>query len=292
MSLPTGQFPSPRQEPLLRFLLSRRSAYVSGQPIRVHDRLKASPPFPVTRVLEQKVALVTGSSRGIGAATARALAREGARVIVMDRPSEDGPASILTGKIGGVLHLGDITDPEATESLLKLLDEKFDGHIDIIVHNAGVTRDKTLGNMKAELWEQTLGVNLLALIGLTGALEPKLRPGGRIICLSSIAGISGNMGQTNYSASKAGVIGYIEALAPKLARRGIAINAVAPGFIETKMTAAIPLATREVARRLCNLQQGGLPEDVAEVVTFLASPGSAGMTGEVLRICGGNFVGA
>ena len=113
-----------------------------------------------------------------------------------------------------------------------------------------------------------------------------------MVCLASIAGIAGNTGQTNYAASKAGVIGYVQAVAPTLAARGVAVNAVAPGFIETDMTARIPAATREVARRLCNLSQGGLPVDVAETVTFLASPGAAGLSGQVVRICGGNFIGA
>jgi len=113
-----------------------------------------------------------------------------------------------------------------------------------------------------------------------------------VICLASVAGIAGNMGQTNYAASKAGVIGYVRALAPTLSGKNITVNAIAPGFIETRMTAAIPFATREVARRLCNLAQGGLPADIAELVTFLASPGAAGITGEVIRICGGNYVGA
>ena len=161
-----------------------------------------------------------------------------------------------------------------------------------MVHNAGVTRDKTLAKMRPEQWDLTLAVNLDAVLKITSALDPLIQDHGRLVLLSSIAGIAGNVGQTNYSASKAGVIGAVEALAPRLAERGIAVNAIAPGFIETRLTDAIPVATREIARRLCNLGQGGLPSDIAETATFLASPGAAGLTGQIVRVCGGNFVGA
>ena len=281
-----------RIEPVLRFLLSERSAYVSGQPVHISATVKTDGrKSPYQRPLEGKVTLVTGSARGIGAATARALAREGANVIVMDRASEEEAAAKVVEEISGTWLACDITDREAGNVISMLIEERFQG-LDIIVHNAGVTRDKMLANMKPERWDQAINVNLTCLIAVNETLKPLLRDGGRIVCLASIAGIAGNPGQTNYAASKAGVIGYVQALAPTLAGRGIAVNAVAPGFIETKMTAAIPFATRQVARRLCNLSQGGLPQDVAEVITFLSSPGAAGMTGEVLRICGGSFVGA
>jgi len=161
-----------------------------------------------------------------------------------------------------------------------------------VVHNAGITRDKTLGNMSADQWDMVLAVNLIALIRTNEALIEHVRDGGRIIAMSSVGGIAGNAGQTNYGCTKAGVIGYVQGLAPRAAQRGITVNAVAPGFIETQMTAAMPMVTREVARRLCSLSQGGLPEDIAEAIVFLASPDAAGLTGEVLRVCGGNFVGA
>jgi 3-oxoacyl-[acyl-carrier protein] reductase len=185
----------------------------------------------------------------------------------------------------------DVTADDAGDRLCELISEKFGG-IDIIVHNAGVTRDKTLKNMDEARWDLTLGVNLQAVIQLTEALDDLLRPDARIICLSSVAGIAGNFGQTNYAASKAGIIGYTEALAADLAPRGIAVNAIAPGFIETRLTAAIPAATREVARRLCNLSQGGQPIDIAEAVTFLSSPGAAAMSGRMIRVCGGALIGA
>ena len=281
-----------RVAPVLRFLLSKRSAYISGQPLRVSADV--TPPaggWRWTRPLEGKVALVTGAARGIGAATAQTLAREGAHVIVLDRPDDSDPASKVADRIGGTVIGCDVTAEDAGERLREMITEKFGG-IDIIVHNAGVTRDKTLKNMDPARWDLTLDVNLRAVIQLTDALDELLRPDARIICLSSVAGIAGNFGQTNYAASKSGIIGYTQALAADLAPRGIAVNAIAPGFIETRLTAAIPAATREVARRLCNLSQGGQPIDIAETVTFLSSPGAAAMSGRLIRVCGGALIGA
>ena len=280
-----------RLEPVLRFFLSKRSAYVSGQAVRVTNAVDLSGNVPLIRPLEGKVALVTGAARGIGKATARALAREGAHVIVLDRPDDRELAARTADEVGGTMLLCDVTDPDAPAKIAGLVEEKFGG-IDIIVHNAGVTRDKTLKNMDEGRWNLTLNVNLAAVSRITEALDPWLRRDGRIICLSSIAGIAGNFGQTNYAASKAGIIGYTEWLGQAMASRGIGVNAIAPGFIETRLTHAIPVATREVARRLSNLSQGGLPEDIAEVVTFLSTPGSAGLSGQIVRVCGGAFVGA
>lgn len=280
-----------RLEPVLRWLVSVHSAYVSGQCLRISCQAGGDATGFRSRSLDGKVALVTGAARGIGAATARALAREGAHVVVMDRPNEAEAVEKVAANLEGTSLLRDITDCDAADTIAEFLGERFDG-VDIIVHNAGITRDKTLANMDQQRWDQVLGVNLVAVVNVNEALEPLLRENGRIVCLSSVSGIAGNVGQTNYSASKAGVIGFVRALAPTLADRGITTNAIAPGFIETAMTAAIPLATRQVARRLCNLSQGGQPEDVAEAVAFLASPGAVGMTGQVLRVCGGSFIGA
>lgn len=280
-----------RLEAVLRFLLSYRSAYISGQTVRVSAVVAGTPKFPLEQALAGKVALVTGAARGIGEATARALAREGATVVVMDRPEELAAAQSVAGAIGGSALACDITDADAAGKILTHVAAEHGG-LDIVVHNAGVTRDKTLANMDEARWNLVLDINLKALVRVNEGLADGVREGGRIICLSSIGGIAGNVGQTNYAATKAGVIGYIEGAAPRFSPRGITVNAVAPGFIETRMTAAIPLATREVARRLSNLSQGGLPEDIAEAITFLASPGASGITGETLRVCGGNFIGA
>ena len=262
-----------RVEPVLRFLLSKRSAYISGQPIHVSARIAGAAAPCRVQALKGKVALVTGAARGIGEATARALAREGAAVIVMDRPAEIEAAKKVAAAIGGTALAADITDPKAALAVLDHV-KQHHGGLDIVVHNAGITRDKTIANMSPDKWDMVLSVNLIALIRANEELLGSLRDGGRIIALSSVGGIAGNPGQTNYAATKAGVIGYVQALAPRLADRGITVNAVAPGFIETQMTAAMPMGTREVARRLCMLTQGGLPEDIAEAITFLAGPES------------------
>lgn len=279
-----------RVEGVLRFLLSDASAYISGQPLHVSSAASFQA-AAFEQALAGKVALVTGAARGIGEATAHALAREGATLIVMDRPADLEAAQAVATAIGGSALGCDITDEDASARICAHA-EHHHGGLDIVVHNAGITRDKMLANMDEARWRQVLDVNLLALIRTNEELVDALRDGGRVICLSSIGGIAGNVGQTNYGATKAGVIGYVQGLAPRVAARGITVNAVAPGFIETRLTAAIPLATREVARRLCNLSQGGLPQDIAEAITFLASPDACGMSGEVLRVCGGNFIGA
>lgn len=281
-----------RVEPVLRFLLSPRSAFISGQPIHVDTRVAWPETLPVVRLLEGKVALVTGAARGIGAATCELLAAEGAHVVCLDRPQDDALCSQVARKVGGSVLLADVSDPGAPAAIAEALQQQHGG-VDIVVHNAGITRDKTIARMKPELWDQTLDVNLAAVARITDALvQGPLRDGGRIVLLSSIAGIAGNMGQTNYAASKAGIVGYTIKLAEVLAARGITVNAIAPGFIETRLTAAIPVVIREAARRLSNLGQGGLPQDVGEAITFLSTPGAAGITGRVLRVCGGALVGA
>ena len=280
-----------RLVPALQFFLSYRAAYISGQPLRISNAVKWPESVPLMRPLEGKIALITGSARGIGAATAEVMSREGAHVIIMDLPSDEEKAKALAEKLGGTALACDITSPEAADTIKQCVESQFDG-LDIVVHNAGVTRDKTLGKMDEDRWDMVLNINLMSLIRVDQELRPLLKENGRIVCLSSIAGIGGNVGQSNYASSKAGVIGYVQSSAPEVMDRGITVNAMAPGFIETRLTAAIPPVTRFMARRLSNLSQGGIPEDVAETATFLVSPGAAGITGQVLRVCGGNFVGA
>jgi len=277
---------------VVRFFLSSASAFVTGQPVRVTKAAKGAAGDAYVRPLNGKVVMVTGAARGIGEATAEILAAEGAHVVVLDRPADDGPASEVARRIGGSLLLADVSDPEAPKKIASFLKEKFGG-VDVVIHNAGITRDKMLANMKPEVWDMTIDINLSAVARINEALlNGVLRDGGRIICLSSIAGIAGNNGQTNYSASKGGIVGYVKSLATKVADRGITVNAIAPGFIETRMTAAIPVAIREVARRLSSLAQGGQPTDVGQALTFLSTPGAQGVTGQVLRVCGGAFIGA
>jgi len=282
-----------RLDPVLRFLLSPRSAYISCQPFHVSKRAKAAEGAPETHVLGGKVALVTGAARGIGEATAELLASEGAHVVCLDRPADDGPCSRVAQRIGGSTLLVDITDVDAPERIAGELKERFGG-VDVVVHNAGVTRDKTLARMSPDQWDMAVDINLGAVIRITDRLlsDGVLRAGGRVICLSSVSGIAGNRGQTNYSAGKAGIVGFVEALAPKVAKKGITVNAIAPGFIETRLTDAMPVAIREVARRMAAVGQGGKPEDVGQTITFLATPGAVGLTGETIRVCGGALVGA
>jgi 3-oxoacyl-[acyl-carrier protein] reductase len=285
-----GQDAESRLAPVLRFALSAKSAFITAQPIAITARARALPEPPLVRPLEKKIALVTGAARGIGEATARALAKEGAHVVCLDRPADSGPTSQLARGIGGTAVAVDLAArdaPQAIDSALRSL-----GGVDVVVHNAGVTRDKTLARMSPELWNQVLDVNLGAVIAITAAVESLIRDNGRIVCLSSVSGLAGNVGQSAYAASKAGIVGFVAAMANRVAGRGITVNAVAPGFIETRMTAAMPVAIREVARRLSALGQGGRPEDVAQAITFLASPGAQGITGRTLRVCGGAFVGA
>jgi 3-oxoacyl-[acyl-carrier protein] reductase len=277
-----------RVEATLRFFMSARSAFVTGQRVRVRALVPAGPPRQV-RPLDGQTVLVTGAARGIGAATARALAREGARVLVLDRPEDDAPASKVAHELRAGLILADLAHPDAPADVARAVASH--GGVDAIIHNAGVTRDRTLANMDEARWDTVLRVNLGVVVELTSALSPHLRDGGRIVCLASIAGLAGNVGQTNYAASKAGILAYVPALAAELAPRGIGVSGVAPGFIETRLTAAIPLATREAGRRLAALGQGGQPEDVAEVIVYLASPAGGASSGEVLRVCGGAFLG-
>ena len=276
----------------LRFLLSERSAYVTGQTLTVSARAKASDGTGWVRALDQKVALVTGAARGIGAATARILANEGATVVCLDRPADDGPTSKLAREIGGDPLLVDVTDEDAHVRIAEALMARHGG-VDIVVHNAGITRDKTLARMKESWWDQAIAVNLTAVDCITDHLitSGTLRDGANVVCLSSIAGIAGNLGQTNYAASKAGIIGLVEHLAGQVAQRGITVNAIAPGFIETRLTEAMPFALREVARRMNSLGQGGRPVDVGQAIMFLSHPDSQGITGQCLRVCGGSLVG-
>jgi 3-oxoacyl-[acyl-carrier protein] reductase len=277
----------------LRFVLSSASAFVSAQPFHITARSAWNGDDPWELPLANKVALVTGAARGIGEATARALAEAGAHVVGLDRPEDDEPLSLVMRDIQGSALLCDVSDSNAPGYIATSLKSEHGG-VDVIVHNAGVTRDRTLGRMPESAWDQVFGINLEAVLQITSTLidQHALHDQGRIVSLSSIAGIAGNVGQTNYAASKAGVIGFTRSLAQRVAPRGITVNAVAPGFIETRMTRAVPVMVREAGRRLSALGQGGLPEDVARAVAFFAEPGAAGITGQVLRVCGGALLGA
>ncbi|MEV7384809.1 MULTISPECIES: 3-oxoacyl-ACP reductase [unclassified Streptomyces] len=277
-------------ESTLRFLLSPRSAYVSGQVVEVGAG-GFTVPDDRERPLAGRTALVTGAARGIGAAVAETLARDGARVVVLDVPAAEAEARALAERLGGSAVALDITEADAGARIADALPEG----LDVLVHNAGITRDRRLVNMPAERWSSVLEVNLGSVLRTTDALLERgaLKAGGRIVGTASIAGIAGNAGQTNYGASKAGVVGLVRCLAPRAASEfGVTVNAVAPGFIETRMTAGIPLFIREAGRRMNSLAQGGVPGDVAETVGWLAEPGSGAVNGQVVRVCGQSLLGA
>ncbi len=280
-------------ESTLRFILSAKSAYVDGQVFYV-GAADSHRPADWNKPLAGMVGIVTGAARGIGATIAEVFARDGASVVAVDVEQAAEALDRTAARVGGTALALDVTAPDAVERITAHLRTHHSGRADILVNNAGITRDKLLANMDDARWDGVIAVNLVAPLCLTEGLvgNGSIGEGGRVIGLSSMAGIAGNRGQTNYATTKAGMIGLTQALAPPLARKGITINAVAPGFIETAMTAAIPLATREVGRRLNSLYQGGEPVDVAETIAYFASPASNAVTGNVIRVCGQAMLGA
>jgi 3-oxoacyl-[acyl-carrier protein] reductase len=274
----------------LRFLLSPRSAYVSGQVIRIGEPVAQAQAPDWNKPLQGKKALVTGASRGIGEAIAETLRRDGAQLVLLDVPALSEDLKKVASRLGGEAIELDITDEDAPK---KIADALSDG-VDVVVHNAGVTRDRTIAKMPEDRWTGLMEINLSSEERINDELLSRglLRENGRIVCVSSMSGIAGNSGQTNYATSKAGVIGMVQALAPVLAERKATINAVAPGFIETQMTAKMPIAIREAGRRMNSMSQGGKPIDVAETIAWFAAPASAGVNGNVVRVCGQSLLGA
>lgn len=275
----------------LRFLLSGRSAYVDGQFIEVSSADGTLPENP-EKPLEGKVAAVTGAARGIGAAIAKVLARDGARVIAIDMPGASESLTTVANEIKGTALQLDVTAADAGERIIEHA-RQLHGGLDIVIHNAGITRDKLLANMDESRWNSVMAVNLESQLRMNKQFQEAGLDGLRVVTLASTSGIAGNRGQTNYAASKAGVIAMVAAEAERFAAHGGSINAVAPGFIETDMTAKIPLGPRVVGRLVMpSLQQGGLPVDVAEAISFLASDGAGGVNGQTLRVCGQSLIGA
>lgn len=283
---------SPSALAALRFFLSGRSAFVDGQFLTV-STADGQLPSDFDKPLAGKVAVVTGAARGIGAAIARTLHRDGATLVLVDIPAAGDHLAAVANEVHGTAVQLDISHEDAGQRIIDHAAQRH-GRLDIVVHNAGITRDKLLANMDHSRWNSVLNVNISAQLRINDALlaSEHFRDSPRIVSVASTSGIAGNRGQTNYAASKAGVMGMVRATASLLATRGGTINAVAPGFIETEMTARIPFAVREVGRRLNSLQQGGQPTDVAEAIAFLASDGAGGINGAVLRVCGQNLVGA
>jgi 3-oxoacyl-[acyl-carrier protein] reductase len=281
-------------ESTLSFFLSPKSAYVSGQVARLGatGTTEAEPVIDPARPLTGKVAIVTGASRGIGEQIARVLHRDGATVLGIDVPQAASELQSLMKELDGDHLTLDITGKDAPQRIAQHVKDKFGG-VHAVVHNAGITRDKKLANMADDRWSSVIAVNLTAPERITRELldQGLIQDNGRIVGVSSIAGIAGNVGQTNYAASKAGVIGLVDSFAGEL-KDGITINAVAPGFIITQMTAAVPFATREVGQRMNAMSQGGLPVDVAEAIAWYLSPGSTAVNGNVVRVCGQMMLGA
>ncbi len=281
----------------VRFLLSGRAAYVDGQVVRVGATggRPVDEPADWAVPLAGKVAVVTGAARGIGAAVADVLARDGATVVCADLPAAGESLARVANRVGGTALQLDVTAADAGGRIVEHARTRH-GRLDVVVHNAGITRDRLLANTDADRWHAVLDLNLMSVLRMNEAIlaEGGIGDGGHVVCVSSLAGIAGNRGQSSYAASKAGIIGLVGSLAgsPDLRRRRITVNAVAPGFIETEMTARIPLATREVGRRLSSLAQGGLPVDVAETIAWLAQDANAGVTGNVVRVCGQSLLGA
>ncbi|MCW4464924.1 3-oxoacyl-ACP reductase [Glutamicibacter sp. MNS18] len=273
------------------FFLSGRSAYVDGQFLQVSGNA-GELPESFDAPLAGKVVAVTGAARGIGAAIAATLYRDGATVIVVDMPGASDALSKVANRVSGTALQLDVTAADAGTRIIEHARARH-GQLDLVIHNAGITRDKLLANMDAGRWDSVIAVNIASQLRMNEQLLAADLPGLRVVSLASTSGIAGNRGQSNYAASKGGVIGMVRASAEDFAANGGTINAVAPGFIETEMTAKIPLGTRTVARMvLPSLMQGGLPLDVAEAIGFLAWDASQGINGQTLRVCGQSLVGA
>ncbi len=242
---------------------------------------------------ERKKALVTGASRGIGRAICEKLASEGTDIVFSYRSGEEAAAETirLCSKYGVEVHgiKADVSSQEECESLIKEAVDLLGGRIDILVNNAGITKDNLIGRMKDEDFDAVIDVNLKGTFYMMrGVSRYMLRQrAGRIINISSVVGVMGNAGQVNYSASKAGVIGMTKSLARELASRQITVNAVAPGMIETDMTAEMPDSAKEKVIESIPFKQMGRPEDIAEAVAFLAGDGGRYITGQVLCVDGG-----
>jgi 3-oxoacyl-[acyl-carrier protein] reductase len=239
--------------------------------------------------LEGQVALVTGAARGIGRAIAHRLAAGGATVVCADVMECDETVAELGGTAEGLIL--DVTDPAAAAAAVEQVQDRH-GRLDVLVNNAGITRDQLLLRMKAEDWRRVLAINL---DGAFNCSQPAARVmmrqrSGRIVNIASVVGLMGNAGQTNYAASKAGLIGFTKSLARELGARGITVNAVAPGYIQTPMTDALSDQQREALIKSLAIRRLGEPEDVAAAVAFLAGPGASYITGVVLNVSGGLYI--
>jgi len=241
-------------------------------------------------MLKNKIALVTGASKGIGKAIAVEFARNSADIIINYNSDKSGAmqAESEIKKFGkrALVAKADVSKYSEVTSMIESIKKEF-GRIDILVNNAGITMDRTLKNMTEEEWNKVINVNLNSLYNVTKQAIPLIPENGRIINISSIAGITGNFGQANYSASKAGIIGFTKSLAKELGRHKITVNAIAPGFIESEMTEKIPFIRKKIIMSIIPLGRAGTNDEVANCAVFLASEKSAYITGEVINVNGG-----
>ena len=242
--------------------------------------------------LQGEVVLVTGASRGIGAAIADTLAAQGAKVIGT-ATTESGAAAIgeRMAALGGVGKVLNVTDGFAVDALIDSITTEF-GTISILVNNAGITRDQLLMRMKDDDWSAILDTNLSSVFRTSKAVMRSMMKArkGRIINIASVIGVTGNAGQSNYAAAKAGIIGFSKSLAREVGSRGITVNVIAPGFIETDMTQSLPEAQKEIMMGQIALGRFGAPQDIADAVAFLASPAAAYITGQTLHVNGGMYM--
>jgi 3-oxoacyl-[acyl-carrier protein] reductase len=285
----------------LSFFLSAKSTFVSGQVLTLGDNKETQQAVePSMEAIAEKksaqkppkIAVVTGAAQGIGAAIASQLFTEGYYVIGVDIEPMKALLTATMAKLNGDALVLDVSDENAGKQLAQHV-SAYNG-IDLLVHNAGITRDKTIAKMPEHWWQQTISINLLAVMQINQQLldNNSINKAGRIVCLSSMNGIAGQGGQTNYACSKAGIIGYVESMRADLLKQHITINCVAPGFIETEMTQKMPFFTREIGRRINALGQAGLPDDVAQVIAFFGEQSSYAVSGQTIRVCGLNMIGA
>lgn len=280
------------------FLLGPRAAFLTGLDLTLtaqRPTVAAGGPSWNPKQLQGKVALVTGAARGIGAAVALRLAQAGAEVWVNDvaQAEEAGSATVARLREGGAeAHFvaADCADPRGAAAIAQALQRG--GRLDVVVHNAGITRDRTLKKLDLASWRKVLAVDLGSMIEVQRAIQPLMIPGSSAVLLSSVMGIAGNFGQTNYTAAKAAVIELARIWSEEWQDSGMRANAIAPGFILTEMTAHLPLLNKEMAKQLSSLLQPGLPLDVAELALFLGSAESRALSGQVLRCDGGMAFGA
>ncbi len=243
------------------------------------------------KLLEGKTAIVTGGSRGIGKSIALTLAKEGANVAITDLFYDDNAKEVekAINELGvkGKAYASDASNFDDTEQIVKEIAKEF-GRIDVLVNNAGITKDGALKRMTEDQWDAVINVNLKSVFNFTKAVQPVMwkQASGSVINMSSVVGVSGNANQCNYSASKAGIIGFTKSAAKEMGARGIRHNAIAPGFIITEMTGKLPEEVKAEWIKTIPLRRGGTPEDVANVTLFLASDLSSYVSGQVINVCG------